>query len=214
MKIKYINVSCFVVESDKGTRIITDPFFHCYIPDDPPPGGNPVRPGIEEYADVITLSHGHFDHSYIYAIKGVPRLYTGGAPAEIKGVKFSNVTSWHDNYGDGGRGLNSNICFEVDGIRIWHMGDYGQKELTDEQLAQTGRTDILMTPWGDFALRLIEQMKPKVVLPCHHTRAEQVSNVKGFIDMTNKSSELEYTKKTLPSEMQLIMLKASLESGM
>lgn len=214
MKIKWINVSCFVIESEKGARVITDPFFHCYMPDDPPPGGNPVRPGIEEYVNVVCLSHGHFDHSYVYALKGVPRLYTGGAPAEIKGVKFSSVISYHDNYGEGGRGLNSNICIEVDGVRIWHMGDYGQKELTEEQLAQTGRTDILMTPWGDFANRLMEQMNPRVVLPCHHTSVNQVSNLKGFVDYSNKTSELEYTKKTLPSERQIIMLMASLESSM
>jgi L-ascorbate metabolism protein UlaG (beta-lactamase superfamily) len=214
MKIKYINVSCFLITSDKGTRIITDPFFHLYIPDDPPPGGNPIRPGIEEYADVISLSHGHFDHSYIYAIKGVPRLYTGGAPVEIKGVKFSSVASWHDNYGQGGRGLNNNNCFEIDGIRIWHMGDYGQPELADEQVAQFGRTDILMTPWGNWAPRLIEQLKPRVVIPMHHTHAEQVKDLKGFLDLSNKTSELEYTMKTLPAEIQVIMLKASLESSM
>jgi L-ascorbate metabolism protein UlaG (beta-lactamase superfamily) len=214
MKIKYINVSCFLITSDKGARIVTDPFFHLYIPDDPPPGGNPIRPGIEEYADVISLSHGHFDHSYIYAIKGVPRLYTGGPPIEIKGVKFSSVVTWHDNYGEGGRGLNNINCFEIDGIRIWHMGDYGQPELNDEQVEQIGRVDILMTPWGNWAPRLIEQTKPRIVLPMHHTHAEQVKDLKGFIDLSNKTSELEYAVKTLPSETQVIVLKASLESSM
>jgi len=214
MKIKYINVSCFLITSDKGTRLITDPFFHLYIPDDPPPGGNPIRPGIEENADVISISHGHFDHSYIYAIKGVPRLYTGGTSIEIKGIRFSSTVTWHDNYGEGGRGLNNVTCFEVDGIRISHMGDYGQPELTDEQTAQIGRTDILMTPWGNWAPRLIEQLKPRVVLPMHHTRTEQVRDLKGFMDLTDKTSELEYTKMTIPSEMQVIMLGASLESSM
>ncbi len=214
MKIKWVNVSCFVIESEKGTRIVTDPFFHLYIPDDPPPGGNPIRPGIEEYADVISLSHGHFDHSYIYAIKGVPRLYTGGAPVEIKGVKFNGVSSYHDNYGEGGRGLNEIICMEVDGIRIVHLGDYGQPVLNDEQYKETGRVDILITPWGNWATGLLDQLKPKVVLPCHHTSVNQVSNLKGFVDYSNKTSELEYTKTTLPSEMQVIMLKASLESSM
>jgi L-ascorbate metabolism protein UlaG (beta-lactamase superfamily) len=214
MKIKWINVACFLITSDKGTKIITDPFFHLYIPDDPPPGGNPIRPGIEEYADVISLSHGHFDHSYIYAIKGVPRLYTGGAPVEIKGVRFSSVVAWHDNYGEGGRGLVDVNCLEVDDMRIVHMGDYGQKELTDVQLEKIGRSDILMTPWGSWAPALLSQLKPKVVLPMHHTRAEQVKDIKGFIDLSEKTSELEYTKKNLPPEMQVIMLKASLESSM
>lgn len=214
MKIRWLNVSCFIIESAKGTRIITDPFFHLYEPDDPPPGWSSNRPGIEEYADVVALSHGHFDHSYIYAIKGVPRLYTGGAPAEIKGIKFNGVSSYHDNYGGGGRGLNEIICMEVDGIRIVHLGDYGQPALNDEQFEEIGRVDILMTPWGNWATGLLDQLKPKVVLPMHHTNVNQVKYLEGFVDYTNKTSDLEYTKKTLPSKRQIIMLKESLESSM
>jgi hypothetical protein len=48
----------------------------------------------------------------------------------------------------------------------------------------------------------------------HHTHAEQVKNLKGFIDLSDKTSELEYRKKTFPSERQVIVLKASLESSM
>jgi L-ascorbate metabolism protein UlaG (beta-lactamase superfamily) len=214
MKIKWFNVSSFLITSDRGTRIITDPFFHLYQPPNPPPNWNADRPGIEEYADVITLTHGHFDHSYVCAIKGVPRLYTGGAPVEIKGVKFSSVVSWHDNYGQGGRGTTNIICIEMDGIRIHHMGDYGQKRLTTEQVEQLGRVDILMTPWGDWGPALLGDLKPRVVIPMHHTTAEEVNNLKGFTDMTNKTSEFEFTAKTLPPEMRVIMLKTSLESSM
>jgi L-ascorbate metabolism protein UlaG (beta-lactamase superfamily) len=214
MKIKWFNVSSFMITTEKGIRVITDPFAYNYKPQllPLPPDFESNRPPIAEYADVVTLSHGHFDHSYVAAgnIKGVPKLYTGGEPREYKGVKFSSIVTWHDNYGEGGRGLNNIIGIEADGIRIKHMGDYGQPELTDEQLAQVGRVDILMTPWGNFALKLIEQLKPKVVLPIHHTTADQVKNVKGFTQMDN-TSELEFIPKTLPSEMKVIMLKPSLE---
>jgi len=214
MKIKWFNVSSFLITTDKGTRIITDPYFHNYMPEDPapPPGWDSNRPGIAEAADVIALSHGHFDHSYIWAVKGVPRLYTGGETIEIKGVRFSSVVTWHDNYGQGGRGLNNIIGIETDGIRIMHMGDYGQKMLYDEQLAKIGRVDILLTPWGDWALPLLSRLKPKVVIPMHHTTADQMKNVKGFTQID--VSEVEFKSNALPSEMKVIMLKASLESSM
>ncbi len=214
MKIKWINVASFLITSARGTRIVTDPFFHLYQPVNPPPGWNSNRPGINEFADVIAISHGHFDHSYVAAIKGVPRLYTGGAPVEIKGVRFSGVVSWHDNYGQGGRGTTNIIGMELDGIRIFHMGDYGQARLTEEQAAQIGRVDVLLTPWGNWAPGLIDDLNPRVVLPMHHTTVDQVKHMKGFRDLTQQTSELEYNADTLPSERQVIMLQASLESSM
>ena len=219
MKIKWFNISSFLITTDSGVRIITDPYFHAYNPPDPPPGWNSNRPPVAEYADVVTITHHHSDHSFPCAIKGVPRLYMGGPSVEIKGVKFSGVATLHDNYGEYGgalpvptRGLNNVIGIEADGICVLHMGDYGlQEKIYDEQLAKIGRVDILMTPWGDFIPGIISQLKPKVVLPMHHSTVDQVKNIKGFMDMTNKTSEVEFTAKTLPSEMQVIMLKASLE---
>lgn len=216
MKIKYFNVSCFLITTDKGVRIITDPYQYNIKPDNPPPDYKGDRPAVEEFADVVTMSHTHGDHNYLWSIKGVPQLYNGGAPAEIKGVKFSGVASLHDNYGENGdmptRGLNGLIGIDAEGIRIWHMGDYGlQKRLYDDQLARIGRVDILMTPWGSFASGIISQLRPKVVLPMHHTSVKQVKDVKGFTDMTDKTSELEYTTKNLPSETKVIMLKPALE---
>jgi len=220
MKIKWFNVSSFLITTDKGIRIITDPYFHAYNPPDPPPGWNSNRPAIAEYADVVTITHHHSDHSFPCAVKGVPRLYMGGDPVEIKGVKFNGVVTLHDNYGEYKgplpvctRGLNNIICIEADGIRVCHMGDYGlQEKIYDEQLEKIGRVDILMPPWGDFVPGIISQLKPKVVIPMHHTTVDQVKGMmKDVMDLTDKTSEVEFTVKTLPSEMKVIMLKASLE---
>lgn len=95
------------------------------------------------------------------------------------------------------------------------MGDYGQKRLYDEQVEQIGGVDILMTPWGGWVPSLIEQLKPRVILPMHHARIDDyMRSFKGFIDLTDETSDLEYTKDTLPSEMQVIMLKNSMETNM
>lgn len=219
MKIKWFNVSAFMITTEKGVRIITDPFAYNYKPQllPLPPNFEKDRPPIGEAVDVVTLSHGHFDHSYVGAgnIKGVPKLYTGGKPQEYKGVKFSGVTGYHDPVDHKHHGFVTLNVIEADGIRILHTGDYGQKRLYDEQTAQLGKIDILMTAWGEWVQSLFEQLKPKVVLPMHHARIDDyMRSLKGFKDYTNKTSELEYTKKTLPSEMEIIMLKHSMETNL
>lgn len=219
MKIHWFNVSSFMITTDNGTRTITDPFAYNYKPQllPLPPGFEENRPPIGEVADVVAMSHGHFDHSYVGAgnIKGVPKLYTGGESREYKGVKFTGVSAYHDPMDHNHHGWVSLIGIEADGIKIRHMGDYGQKRLYEEQLEQIGRVDILMTPWGGWIPPLVEQLKPKVILPMHHARIDDyMRSFKGFTDLTNETSELEYTKDTLPSEMKVIMLKNSMETNM
>jgi len=219
MKIKWYNVSAFMITTESGTRVITDPFAYNYKPQllPLPPGFEANRPPIAEHADVVALSHGHFDHSYVGAgnIKGVFKLYTGGKPQEYKGVKFSGVTAYHDPINHNHHGFVTLNVIEADGIRVMHTGDYGQKRLYDEQVAELGRIDILMTAWGEWVPPLIEQLKPRVVLPMHHARIDDyMRSFKGFQDFTEKTSELEYTKRTLPSEMQVIMLKKSMETNL
>jgi L-ascorbate metabolism protein UlaG (beta-lactamase superfamily) len=87
------------------------------------------------------------------------------------------------------------------------MGDYGQPELTDEQVAQIGRVDILLTRWLDWSLGLIAQLKPKVVIPMHADRPDAaMTSLKG---LTQKDvSEMEFKASTLPRELQCILLKA------
>ena len=207
MKINFFIVSCFLITTEKGVRIIADPYYHNYRPDNPPPGLT-VRPPIAEQADVVTMTHGHANNGYMHAVKGVPQLYTGGAPAEIKGVKFSGVTARHLY----NHGKNTIIGIEADGIRIWHMGDFGQDKLYDEQLARMGGVDILMTPWLEWTPTILGQLKPKVVLPMKEAHVDNyMRSMKGFSDLTGKASELEFTSKTLPSEMKVIMLQPSLE---
>jgi len=207
MKFKWFNTASWVITTETGVRIITDPYFAKYIPEGPAPPNMGDRPAVDELADIVTITHKHFDHSFAHDIKGVPILYMGGAPAEIKGVKLSSVSAWHDNYGNGGRGLVYCILYEADGLRVRHMGDYGQKRLTAEQLALFGRTDILMTPWGDWTPALVDQLKPKVILPMHHA---QVNDYMRTLNLSTLDvSEIEFTAKTLPSTIKTYMLKAS-----
>jgi len=103
--------------------------------------------------------------------------------------------------------------------QVWHDGDNGQV-LSDEQVKQIGRLDILMTNWDDdpaemtFDIldKVLKQLKPKVVIPMHHTLVSKfMTERKGFIDRRiDNVTEVEFKKETLPLEMQVILIKPSL----
>lgn len=219
MKFQWFGASHFLVTTDKGVKIAMDPFHNCDIHEgdgDPPPYGSQIRPTYSGEADIVTMTHGDGDHSYIWNIQGLPRLYTGGAPREYKGIKLSGVASCH---GFDTTFRNNFIGIEVDGLRIWHAGDNGQV-LSAEQLAKIGRVDILMTNWDDDPLEMtfgmldivLDQLKPKVVFPMHHCTVDGfMTSRKNFIDhRLDDVTEVEFKSNTIPSEMTVILIKPSL----
>lgn len=217
MKFQWFGASHFLVTTNSGVKIAMDPFQYNIIVegDNPPPGGNVIRPTYAGEADIVTITHGHFDHSYLCAIKGVPRLYTGGGPKSFKGINLNSVTTYHGL----NRGTNNIITVEADGLRICHVGDHGHR-LKDYQLEQIGRVDILMTSWDDDPSQMtfdvldvvLNQLKPKVVFPMHHTLVNEfMTERKHFIDhRLDNVTEVAFTPDTLPSEMTVILIKPSL----
>ncbi len=59
MKIKWLGHSCFLITTNSGVRIVTDPFDETV--------GYPV-PDVE--TDIVTSSHDHFDHNYVQSLRG------------------------------------------------------------------------------------------------------------------------------------------------
>lgn len=64
--------------------------------------------------------------------------------------------------------------FEVDGIRIAHMGDIGQDHLTIKQIEDLGNIDIAFmqfsNPFSEMiaserGFTLIEELKPQIIIP-------------------------------------------------
>ena len=90
-------------------------------------------------------------------------------------IIVTSVPSWHDNQQGAKRGANALFVAEVDGVRIVHCGDLGQTKLTESQLKAMGRVDVLCIPVGgvytidgEQAVAIIEQVKPRIVVPIHY----------------------------------------------
>jgi L-ascorbate metabolism protein UlaG (beta-lactamase superfamily) len=216
MKIRWYGASEFLITTDNGVKILTDPFQNNEIFEGParmPVFGNVIRPTYTGEADIVAMSHADGDHSYIWNVQGVPRLYAGGAPREHKSVKLSSVATCHGN-DDTYR--NNFIGIEADGIRIWHNGDNGQV-LSDQQIKKIGTVDIFMTNWDDDPVemtfevldKVLTQLNPRIVIPMHHCYVDEfMTGRKNFIDHRKDNiTEVEFKKDKLPSEMTVMLFK-------
>ncbi len=215
MKIKWLGHASFMITSDTGIKIVTDPYVT---------GGDLSYGEIKESADIVTVSHNHGDHNNIAAVRGNPKVVSRAAMAEIKGIKFKGIPCYHDEAGGNKRGDNTILCFEIDGVRVCHLGDLGHR-LSDRQVAELGKVDILLIPVGGFytfdakvATEVCNQLKSKVIIPMHYKTDKYgypIAGVDGFLQGKEgvsrlDASEVEFKPGELPASTQIIVLKSAL----
>jgi len=215
MKLKWLGHSCFLITSETGLRIITDPYSTV--------GGINYSP-VNEAADIVTISHNHRDHNNIAAVRGKPEVITGSGTKTAKGIQFKGIASHHDESKGKERGANTIFCFTVDGIRLCHLGDLGH-ELSREEIAQIGNVDILLIPIGGFftidagvATKVGDDLKPKVILPMHYKTPKcdfPITGVEDFLAGRKNvkklnSSETEFKAGKLPEATEIVVLQPAL----
>lgn len=213
MKIKWLGHATFLITSDSGTRIITDPY----------ETGSDLKYGrIKESADIVTVSHGHFDHCNVSSVQGNPQVVKG--TTEAKGIKFKGIPTYHDDAGGSQRGSNTIFCFEADGVNVCHLGDLGHL-LSDGQVTELGKIDILIIPVGGFytidakvASQVCDQLKPGVIIPMHYKNDKcgmPIASVDEFLRGKSHvtrldASEVEFKSGELPPGTQIMVLKPAL----
>ena len=212
MKFKWLGHSCFLLTSAKGTRILTDPCDETT--------GYRIAP-VE--VDAVTTSHDHFDHNYrgIAIGENVPYIATLGSHQVKDDVKITGIHSFHDDKQGALRGENIIFVFEMDDLRIVHLGDLGHVP-DAETIAAIGCTDILLTPVGGLftidysqALELANLLQPKVVIPMHYKTDVlpfPISDAAPFLDHAKnctihrmRQSEVELTKESLGDDRIIVL---------
>lgn len=163
MKIRYIGHSCFAIETDAGRRLVIDPYDNSI-------GLTPVR----ETADLLLITHHHFDHDYVDGVSGDYVLVDGPGTTEEAGVRVTGIQVPHDAEGGAQRGFVTAYLIEADGRRILHMGDVGTMP-DDAFFDQIGRVDVLMIPIGGRytvdaagAKAICDRIQPNLVIPMHY----------------------------------------------
>jgi L-ascorbate metabolism protein UlaG (beta-lactamase superfamily) len=133
-------------------------------------------PAISADADVLLVTHEHGDHNAVEAIGGEPAtLRSTAGKLESPLGEVTAVASEHDDAAGTERGPNTIFVFTLDGVRVAHMGDFGQSGLREEQAAAIGDVDLLFVPVGggftigaEQAALVVERLKPRWVVPMHY----------------------------------------------
>lgn len=216
MKVKWLGHSCFLITSDKGLRIITDPYTS---------GTGGIDYGrVNEEADVVTVSHEHWDHNDPSSVPGKPEIVKSSGTRSAKGIQIKGVATHHDESQGKERGANIAFCFSVDGFRLCHLGDLGHRP-NKEQVAEIGTVDVLFIPVGGFytidarvASQVCDDLKPRVVFPMHYKTPKldfPITGVDEFIAGKKSvkkldATEVEFTSGKLPDNMEIVVLKPAL----
>jgi L-ascorbate metabolism protein UlaG (beta-lactamase superfamily) len=134
----------------------------------------PPIEGVE--ADVLLVTHEHPDHNAVDVIGGAPATLrsTAGTLQTPLGEVVA-VASEHDDVAGTTRGPNTIFRFTLDGLRVCHLGDFGQPALRPEQRTAIGGVDILIVPvgggptiGGEPAAELVRSLAPRLVVPMHY----------------------------------------------
>jgi len=124
-------------------------------------------------ADILLISRQHSDHNNVGAVAGNPFLIEGPGEYEIKNIFIQGILSFHNKNQE--KDINTIYTISNENIRLCHLGNFGQKELTEEQLEKIGEVDILMIPIGGEptlsakeAAKIMSQLEPKITIPMHY----------------------------------------------
>lgn len=212
MKIKWLGHSCFLLTSAGGLKLVMDPF---------KPESYLNYPPVRADADVVTVSHEHFDHNYLADIPGKPEVLRGSLDKISGGIHVKGLSVFHDNVGGKERGTNTIFCVNMDDINICHLGDLGHV-LSDGEISRIGKVDVLLIPVGgiftvgiDEAAEITAALSPHITIPMHY-KTEKCQFLQWSADDFIKgkkgvretgSGEIEINPADMPAGPEIVILR-------
>jgi len=207
MKLEWIGHACFKLTAQDGTTVITDPYDESV--------------GIDMVpldADLITMSHEHHDHCETSMIVGRPVIVHGTQEAQVGSVAAKAVSSYHDDVQGAKRGPNAIRIFDIDGMKVVHMGDQGCMP-DAAALEAIANADVMMIPVGGTytvdaaeAKAILSCTKPRCVIPMHVKTKRcpyPIEKVQAFLALMGAEGAeiidvLDVTKETMPCGVALM----------
>jgi L-ascorbate metabolism protein UlaG (beta-lactamase superfamily) len=175
MRVEWLGQSAFLLRGEDGTTVAIDPFGDMSALSSAR-GIQWDYPPISAEAHVLLVTHEHRDHNAVEAISGEPHTLRSTAGTHESPIgQVVGIASEHDEAAGTQRGPNTIFVFELDGVRVAHMGDFGQSGLREEQAAALEGVDLLFVPVGggftigaEQAALVVERVNPRWVVPMHY----------------------------------------------
>jgi L-ascorbate metabolism protein UlaG (beta-lactamase superfamily) len=194
MDITYLGHSSFRLKG-KTASLVTDPYDVQMV--------GLKYPSVE--ADIVTISHDHKDHNQAQLVKGVKKIVAGPGEYEIQGISIIGIPSYHDSEKGQQRGKNVIYIYEIDGLRLAHLGDLGHT-LNEGMIEQIGDIDVLFVPVGGSeynlsskkAVEVMQAIEPYFVIPMHYKMAESKNSTLNLSSVEDFLAEAGITVEKLP----------------
>lgn len=206
--VQWFGHSSFLIHSGSQTKVVTDPNFN-------------VTPGIQ--ADAVTVSNDHSTHNNVGAVSGNPLILRGitlrqtwnPIRASVKDITIVNIPSQRALAWAGV--ANSIFIYEMGSLCLAHLGNMGHL-LTPEQEKVLQRVDVMMTPIDamtnlgfDDVVKVIEQVRPPIVIPMHYDVPSQADLFAAFVAdrypiRRIKDPQLVLHRSMLPKSTEIFLL--------
>lgn len=211
VSVKWLGHACFEVKGK--VVLVTDPHDGKSLGIKPP----------ASQADVVLISHSHYDHC-----DGLPLVSKGDTEVlkeflgekVVKGVKIWGLKTYHDLSKGEQRGVNVAYLFEFEGIRFLHLGDLGHV-LGSDFIERVKPVDVLFVPVGGTftidhsgATKIYNEIKPRITIPMHFKTAGlnlPLTSADTFLAGKAEArrlgvNSLEISKQSLPESSEIIAL--------
>ncbi|MCD6513243.1 MAG: MBL fold metallo-hydrolase [Thermoplasmata archaeon] len=197
ISIRWHGHSCF--EISNGKTLVIDPHDGVSIGISPP----------RVIADIVVITHDHFDHNKFKVVSKEDTVVIRGGNKSINGIEIQSFKAFHDDEMGKKRGEINVYKIKYDFLTLCHLGDIGHIP-DDEFINKIGKVDILFIPVGGFftinarqAFELSKKIDTKIIVPMHYKiegLSLPIDRLDEFIEIAGKSIPVRYVANEIEME--------------
>lgn len=185
---------------------------------DPHDGRSIGLPPPNVTADLVLVSHDHFDHNQVRVVKHLTtRVITEPGRHTYKGLTVRGIPAFHDDQEGSKRGDITIFQFDIDDICFTFASDLGHT-LEGSMLRRFNPTQVLFIPVGgtftldgEGARSVVEALRPQVIIPMHYKYGSLTFNlepVDSFLELVDYpvekvGSAMVFEKEDLPTSPEV-----------